>query len=58
MTKEEIENIPVTSCKYCNSLHIWIDDLGNDLCANCGAINEVVVHNNINEYLEEIKEEE
>lgn len=58
MKKIEYDDLPVAACKYCNSLHILNDDLENDICAKCGAVNEIKVFNNINEYLYEREQKE
>ena len=52
--KTNYDALPVAACKYCKSLHIRTDDLGNEVCCKCGAENEVVVYKNIDEYLNEI----
>lgn len=58
--KKEYDEMPVIACKYCNSLHIVTDNLENDICVQCGSVNEVSVYNNIDEYLtaKEISEED
>ncbi len=56
--KTNYDELPVAACKYCNSLHIEVDDLNNDICMRCGSINEVEIHNNIEEYLKAKKERE
>lgn len=56
--KEEYDDLPVVSCKYCNSLYILNDTLDNDLCGRCGSVNEVNVFNNIDDYLTAKEEEE
>ena len=53
MTKIEYDNIPVVACKYCKSLHIQNDELENDICMRCGAVNEIVIYDNIGKYLKE-----
>jgi hypothetical protein len=52
MDRKEYDALAVTACKYCNSLHIITDELGNEHCMSCNATNEVVVYKNIHEYLE------
>ena len=42
---------PVVACKFCKDLHILSDEIGNDVCMKCGAINELEEFSNINEYL-------
>ena len=51
---EDYDNLPVVACAYCNSLHIEVDDTENDLCMRCGAINDIKIYKNIEEYLKEI----
>lgn len=55
--KKDYDNIPVVACKYCNSLYIINDDLENDICGNCHSMNEIIIFDNIDEYLE-YKDEE
>lgn len=47
----EFDEIPVAACLYCNSLHILTDDLDNDVCAKCGAVNEIRMYDHIDDYL-------
>ena len=56
--KKEYDELPVIACKYCNSLHIVTDNLENDICVQCGSVNEVSVYNNIDEYLTAKEEDE
>jgi DNA-directed RNA polymerase subunit RPC12/RpoP len=42
---------PVVACKYCKSLHIVTDEVGNDICMRCGS-NELKEFKNIHEYKE------
>jgi DNA-directed RNA polymerase subunit RPC12/RpoP len=53
MSKVEYEKIPVAACKHCKSLYIENDDLENDICMRCGAVNEIIIYDNIEKYLEE-----
>lgn len=52
MKKSEIDydKLPVAACKYCNSLHIEVDEVDNDVCMRCGSINEIVIYKDIEEY--------
>jgi|SRR5699024_4835227 len=50
--KEEIEKIPVAACRYCNSLYILNDEIGNDHCVGCGSVNEVKIYKTMEEYLD------
>lgn len=54
--KNEYNEIPVAACKFCNDLHILSDELDNDICARCGAVNEVNVFDTIYDYLNFIDE--
>ena len=56
-SKIDYDNLPVAACKYCNNLHIEQDDVENDICMRCGAVNEIVVYENIFEFLK-VKEED
>lgn len=49
--KEQYDELPVASCKYCKKLHIITDEVGNDICMNCGSVNEIEMYDNIHEYL-------
>lgn len=51
MTKHEIDEMPVTACKFCKSLHIENDPEENDICMKCGAVNEIEIYDNIDSYL-------
>lgn len=55
--KEKYDNMPVAACKYCNSLHILNDEIENDICARCGAINDIVIYQDIETYLTSTNEE-
>lgn len=52
MEKNEYDEMPVVACKHCHSLHIINDELENDHCMRCSAINEIVIYDNIEEYFE------
>lgn len=49
--KEEYDKLPVAACKYCNSLAVQTDEVENEICMRCGAVNELKMFNNIHEYL-------
>lgn len=51
--KTEYDELPVVSCKHCLDLFIIEDDAGNDICGRCGSVNEIVIYDTIEEYLEE-----
>lgn len=55
MENNEYNGLPVAACKYCNSLHIINDDEENDVCMRCGAVNEIVIYDNIDTYFEKVK---
>jgi DNA-directed RNA polymerase subunit RPC12/RpoP len=57
-TKTNYDDLPVAACKYCNSLHIQIDDVENDVCMRCGSVNEIVLYKDIDDYLEKTKKDE
>ena len=42
--------LPVYFCEHCKSLHIEVDEKGNDICGRCGAVNEVKMTKNIESY--------
>lgn len=50
LTKEDYDKVPVVACKYCNTLHIIIDEYGNDICLNCCTYNETRTFNTIYDY--------
>ena len=56
--KNEYDDLPVVACKYCKSLYLISDELENDICANCGAVNEIIIYDNIKEYLNERQQEQ
>ena len=51
-SKFDYDELPVAACKYCNSLHIEVDDVDNDICMRCGSVNEIEIYKNIKEYNE------
>lgn len=53
---KEYDNEPVVACKFCKSLHIVSDELENDICFKCGAVNQLVTFDNIHEYKKFLKE--
>ena len=53
--KNKYDEGAVTACKFCNNLFILVDDLENDVCTKCGAINETVTFKDIFEYLDTIE---
>jgi hypothetical protein len=55
MSNNEYNEIPVAACKHCNSLHIVNDDEQNDHCMRCGSINDIVMYNHIDDYVDSIK---
>ena len=55
--KEDYDNLPVAACKYCNGLHIEVDDLDNDHCMKCGSINDLHIFKDIREYLDYVNKE-
>lgn len=40
---DEFKDEPTYYCKSCLSLHIVVDNQGNDMCGSCGAVNFVSV---------------
>lgn len=46
----DYDKLPVAACKYCNSLHVITDELGNDVCMKCGSINDIIMYDNIYEH--------
>lgn len=54
MTNKEInyDEMPVVACKHCMSLHVVTDEVENDICMRCGATNEIVIYETIDDYLE------
>lgn len=55
--KVDYDELPVVACKYCNNLHIENDEVDNSVCMRCGAVNELTIYKNINEYLEKVEDE-
>lgn len=53
----DYDNMPVAACSHCKSLYIEVDELENDICMRCGSINELTTYKNIEEYLEQVKNE-
>lgn len=51
--KVDYDDLPVASCKHCLDLFLLEDEAGNDICGRCGSVNEIVIFDNIEEYLEE-----
>lgn len=49
--KFDYDSIPVASCKYCNKLRIKQDEFENDVCLNCGSVNELRIYKTIHDYL-------
>lgn len=47
----DYDSLPVAACKYCKSLRLEVDEVGNDYCMTCGSINEVIIFDTIHEYL-------
>ena len=47
-SKEEYDEIPVASCRHCNNIHIRQDEFDNDICMNCGSVNELKMYDNMN----------
>lgn len=48
---KDYDQEPVVACRFCKSLHIVSDEVDNNVCMRCGAINELQEFTNINEYL-------
>jgi hypothetical protein len=49
--KYNYDEDPVVACKYCNHLHIAMDEDDNNICTRCGSVNELQEFENIFEYL-------
>ena len=58
MSKIDYDELPVAACKYCNNLHLMPDEVENDVCMRCGAVNDIVIYPNIHEYLKIVEEDE
>lgn len=58
-SKIDYDELPVVACKFCNSLYIETDDVENDVCMRCGAVNDIIIYKDIDDYLEktEIKDD-
>ena len=50
--RKEFDDLPVIACTHCTDLYIIVDELDNNICGRCGAVNEITLHKNIDEYLE------
>jgi DNA-directed RNA polymerase subunit RPC12/RpoP len=46
---------PVVACRHCKSLHIVSDEIENNVCMRCGAVNELKEFENIYKYKEYLK---
>ena len=55
-SKIDYDSLPVAACKHCNNLWIENDEVENDICMRCGAINELTHYTDINEYLKSKKD--
>jgi hypothetical protein len=51
-SKINYDELPVVACNHCMSLWIENDELENDLCMRCGAVNDIEIFNDIDHYLE------
>jgi len=49
--EKDYDQEPVVACRFCKSLHIVSDEVDNNVCMRCGAINDLQEFENINEYL-------
>lgn len=56
--KEDYDGLPVAACKYCNDLFIIPDELENDICMRCGAVNEITIYKDIFEWLKMVNKSE
>lgn len=54
MITNEFDDAPVIACRHCNDLFIVVDEVENDVCMRCGAINELRIFQDIFEYLKEV----
>ncbi len=54
--KIDYDSIPVAACKYCHKLRIQQDEYDNDVCMNCGSVNELVIYDTIFTYLDKKRE--
>lgn len=55
--QSEYDEEPVVACKHCNSLHIVMDEIGNNICFKCGSVNDLKEYKTIYEYNETIEDE-
>ena len=53
----EYDEEPVEACSHCDSLHIVMDDIGNNVCFKCGSVNDLTVYKTIYEYKEKTNNE-
>ena len=53
--KSKYDDDPVTACRHCLNLFIVVDDVENDVCMNCGSLNELRIFKDIFEYLETVQ---
>lgn len=51
--RTEYDELPVACCKHCLDLFIIEDEAGNDICGRCGSVNEILIFDDIDKYLEE-----
>ena len=56
-SKMDFDEMPVAACKHCDNLWIENDEVENDVCMRCGAINELIIYPTIHDYLKAIKDE-
>jgi len=49
----EYDKLPVTACTHCKETFILVDELDNDICGRCGAVNEIEIFKDIYEYLDD-----
>jgi len=52
---KDYDEDPVVACRHCKSLHILSDDLDNNVCMRCGAVNELREFKNIYDYNDFLK---
>lgn len=52
---KEYDDEPVVACRHCRSLHIVSDELDNNICMRCGAVNELKTFDNIYQYKDFLK---
>ena len=55
MSAANYDQLPVVACKYCKSLHIQIDENGNDICMKCGSVNDIDEFEDIEQYRQNIE---